>query len=137
MKFFRTSAVLFTLFFFTNLPAQNLLGYKLNDLRRYMRENQKSMVFQGLNFNNTFKYAKYADRDGNQTTLFFFTADSVCKSIRMICDRNMEDEMKKDLDSKYKKTGNNSWLEERGGKNYLIEIREEEWSFNVTLTIKE
>ena len=95
------------------------------------------MVFQGQTFNNTFKYAKYADRDGNQTTLFFFTADSVCKGIRMICDKNMEPLMIKDLDSKYKKAGTNTWTESKSGKNYILELREEEWSFNVTISLKD
>lgn len=137
MKTIKASIVLVTLLLCKNLSAQNLLGYKLMDIKEYMKENQKSMVFQSLTFNNTFKYAKYADKDGNQTTLFFLTADSVCKSIRMICDKSVEPEMIKDLDSKYKKAGANNWIENKGGTNYIIELREEEWSFNVTITIKD
>jgi hypothetical protein len=120
-----------------NLSAQNLLGYKPGDIRKYMRENQKTMEYQGLTFNNTFKYAKYADKDGNQTTLFFFTADSVCKIIRMICDKSLETAMIKDLDSKYNKTGTNAWTGAKDGINYIIELREEEWSINVTISKKD
>jgi folate-binding Fe-S cluster repair protein YgfZ len=117
-----------------DLSAQNLLGYRPNDIKKYMKENQETMEFQSLTFNNTFKYAKYADKDGNQTTLFFFTADSICKGIRMICDKSIEPAMIKDLDSKYKKTANNTWTESKNGTNYIIELREEEWSFNVTIS---
>jgi hypothetical protein len=137
MKKMKASGVLFTLFLCMNISAQNLLGYKVSDIKKYMNENQKSMAFQGLTFNNTFKYAKYADKDGNQTTLFFFTTDSVCKGIRMICDKSIEPAMIQDLNSKYKKEGNNTWIEKKGGINYIIELREEEWSFNVTISKKD
>ena len=137
MKIKKASVVLFTLLLSLNLSAQNLLGYKLNDIKIYMKENQKSMVFQGLTFNNTFKYAKFADKDGNQTTLFFLTADSACKGIRMICDKSIEPAMIKDLDSRYKKEGASTWTEDKGGTIYIIELREEEWSFNVTISKKD
>jgi hypothetical protein len=137
MKKMKASVVLSLLFLCLNLSAQNLLGYKPYDIRKYMKENQKNMEFQSLTFNNTFKYAKYVDKDGNQTTLFFFTTDSICKSIRMICDKSIIPEMIRDLDSKYKKTGTNTWTENKGGTSYIIELREEEWSFNVTISKKD
>jgi hypothetical protein len=137
MKMMKASFVLSLLFLSMNLSAQNLLGYKPGDIRKYMKENQKTMEYQGLTFNNTFKYAKYADKDGDQTTLFFFTADSVCKSIRMICDKSLEPEMIKDLDSKYKKSGTNAWTGTKDGISYNIELREEEWSISVTISKKD
>jgi len=137
MKKMKAFVVLSMLFVWMNLSAQNLLGYKPGDIKKYMKENQKAMEYLGLTFNNTFKYAKYADKDGDQTTLFFFTSDSICKSIRMICDKSLEPEMIKDLDSKYKKAGSNTWTDNRSGINYLIELREEEWSFNVTISKKD
>jgi len=137
MKSLKTVFVLFLFFITVSLSAQNLIGYKLKDIRKYMRENQKSMSWQGLTFNKTFKYAKFADRDGMQTTLFFLTADTVCKGIRMVCDKSMKLDMLKDLDSKYKKSGPNQWTGGKEGTDYLIELREEEWTFNVTISIKD
>ncbi|HVN57364.1 MAG TPA: hypothetical protein VMT63_03620 [Bacteroidales bacterium] len=137
MKIKIALTVLLTYLFTLNLSAQNLLGYKLKEIKSYMRENQKTMRFQGLTFNSTFKYAKYADVDGNQTTLFLFTADTVCKGIRMICDKSLEQHMISEMDSRYKKQGKNSWSEEKDGKTYLIELREEDFSFNVTITLKD
>ena len=137
MKALKVSVVLFALFLGLNLSAQNLLGYKYKDIKQYMRENQKEMSFQGFTFNNTFKYLKYSDIEGNQTVLFFLTADSVCKSIRLVCDRSLKTEKLKELDAKYKKSGPNSWTDNKGGRNYEIEMREEEFTFNVTITIKD
>lgn len=137
MKILKFSVVLFILFSGLNLSAQNLLGYKFKDIKRYMRENQTEMSFQGLTFNNTFKYLKYADIDGNQTLLIFLNADSVCKSIRLVCDKSLKAEKVQELDTKYEKTGPNSWADTKDGKNYEIEMREEEFTFNVTITIKD
>ena len=136
MKVLKAFIVLFICLFCLNLEAQNLLGYKLRDIKKYMRENQKTMSFQGLTFNNTFKYAKFADREGNQTTLFFLTADTVCKGIRIICDKNMKADILKELDTKYSKVGTNKWSENRGDRTYLIELREEEFTLSVTISLK-
>ena len=43
----------------------------------------------------------------------------------------------KECNSLYKKTGDNQWTESKNGKSYLIEMKEEEWSFNVTITLNE
>ena len=137
MKSPKTIVVLLLIFFSVSVSAQNLIGYKLRDIKKYMRENQRSMSFQGLTFNKTFKYAKFADRDGMQTTLFFLTADTVCKSIRMVCDKSMKTDMLKDLDQKYRKTGTNQWTGGKEGTDYLIELRDEEWTFNLTISIKD
>lgn len=137
MKTLKASVVLFALLLCMNLSAQNLLGYKYKDIRQYMRENMKEMSFQGLTFNNTFKYLKYADSDGNQTILFFLTADSVCKSIRLISDKSLKADKIKELDTKYKKTGTNLWTDTKDGKNYVIELRDEEFTINVTIRIKD
>ena len=137
MKIKKVLLVLLTLTVTLNLFSQNLLGYKLKDVQKYMRENQKTMSFQGLTFNNSFKYAKYADEDGNQTTLFFLTSDSVCKSIRMICDKSLESHIISDLDSKYAKEEKNVWSETKNGKTYLIELRDEDFTFNITIKLKD
>ena len=42
--------------------------------------------------NNLFSYLKYSDNYDRQTILFFLTPDSVCKSIRVICDSTMKTE---------------------------------------------
>jgi hypothetical protein len=69
--------------------------------------------------------------------LLFLTTDSVCKSIRLVCDKSLKVEKIKELDTKYKKTGPNSWADTKDGKNYAIEMREEEFTFNVTITVKD
>jgi hypothetical protein len=120
-----------------NLNGQNLIGYSEKDIRQYMAENQKSMIFQNFINNSTFKYLKYSDRAESQTLLFFLNEQLVCKSIRVVCDKSLKTEKIKECNSLYKKTNNNQWSETKNGKSYLIELKEEEWSFNVTITLNE
>jgi hypothetical protein len=120
-----------------NVNAQNLIGYSENDIRQYMAENQKDMSFQNFINNSTFKYLKYADKDESQTLLFFLNEQSVCKSMRLVCDKSLKAEKIKEYDSHYKKTGDNQWTETKNGKSYLIEMKDEDWSFNVTIKLNE
>jgi hypothetical protein len=65
--------------------GQNLIGYKYMEIKKYMKENHKEMSFNNVS-NSKFKYLKYSDSSDRQTLLFFLDSDSVCKSVRMICD---------------------------------------------------
>jgi hypothetical protein len=120
-----------------DLSGQNLIGYREKEIKKYMKENHKDFNFQNMVYNSTFKYLKYQDISEMQTVLFFLTADSVCKGVRLVCDKSLEAEKIKELNSKYTRTGNNSWTETRNGKKYVIELKEEEWSFNVTYVLNE
>jgi hypothetical protein len=42
-----------------------------------------------------------------------------------------------ELNSVCTKAGNNIWSETRKGKKYTIELKEEEWSFNVTYILND
>jgi hypothetical protein len=95
------------------------------------------MTYQNFINNSTFKYLKYSDKDDSQTLLFFLNEQLVCKSIRLICDKSLKKEKINECNSLYKKTGDNQWTETKKGKRYLIEMKEEEWSFNVTITLNE
>jgi hypothetical protein len=120
-----------------NLSAQNLIGYSEKEIRQYMTENQKSMTFQNFINNSTFKYLKYSDKDETQTLLFFLNEQSFCKSERLVCDKSLKTGKIKEFNSKYKKIADNQWIETKNGKSYLIDLKEEEWSFNVTIKLNE
>ena len=51
----------------------------------------------------------------------------------MICDVNAKTEKVKELNSLYKRSGENKWLDVRAGKVYIIEIKEEKWSCIISI----
>ncbi|MFN8239521.1 MAG: hypothetical protein U0X39_02075 [Bacteroidales bacterium] len=137
MKTARLVLLLFTIAFAISANAQNYIGLGEKEIRKVMKDKHKDMLFQTFTNNSTFKYLKYADRDEMQTLLFFLTPDSVCKSVRLICDKSLKGLKVKELDGKFPRNGDNAWIEQKNGRQYLIELKEEEWSFNITITQKE
>ena len=65
--------------------------------------------------------------------MFFLNSDSVCKSVRMICDFNIRTEKVKEINTFYKKSLDNRWIDSRNGNTYKIEIKDEKWSCIITI----
>jgi hypothetical protein len=114
------------------LSGQNLIGYKDFEIRKFMKENKSDMNFNKVT-NNSFNYLKYTDNSDSQTILFFLNGDTVCNSIRIICDQGEKYNKIKEYNAVYKKNGDNKWIDRRNGKDYLIEIKDEKWSSVITI----
>lgn len=136
MKISEVSMVIFFLINF-NLSGQNLIGYSEPEIRKYMADNKKDMAFQNFVNNNTFKYLKYSDNLETETLLFFLTEKLVCKSVRRVCDRSLKPQIIKEYDGLLKKTGETQWTETKNGKKFLIEFKDEDYTFNVTIKLNE
>lgn len=128
------SAIAFTFLFATCsvVTGQNLIGYKGSEIRKFMKENRKDMNFDKVT-NSKFQYLKYSDNSDSQTLLFFLNSDSVCNSIRMICDMPAKEERIIEFNAKYKPGGINKWTDTRAGKDYTIRVEEEPWSSIITI----
>jgi hypothetical protein len=125
---------LFAAFILTAIctSGQNLIGYSCQEIRVYMTKNHTEMSFNNVT-NSRFKYLKYSDGTDSETLLFFLDTDSVCKSVRMICDVSLKAGKVKEFNSVYKKIGDNKWMDRRNGKDYLIEIKDENWYSIITI----
>ena len=95
--------------------SQNLIGYKAEDIVKYMKENRKEMNYNDV-VNNKFSYLKYSDNLENQTILFFLGPDAVCRSERIICDVSLKSAKVREYNSQYKPIGQNKWVDRRGDK---------------------
>jgi hypothetical protein len=126
--------ILFLLLVLTgfNAAGQNLVGYNVGEIKKYMKENRKEMNSEKVT-NSRFKYLKYSDSSDSQTILFFLNQDSVCRSERIICDQRVKTDKIKEFDSIYKKKDEKSWVDTKNGKNYLVAIKDEEWSCIITI----
>jgi hypothetical protein len=117
------------------LQSQNLIGYKGKDILKYMKMNRSDMIFNNV-VNSKFSYLKYSDSSENQTILFFLNADSVCRSVRIVCDKSMKPLKVQELNSQYVKNGENKWIDKHGGKSYTIEMAEGNWSCIISIESK-
>jgi len=97
-----------------------------------MKMNRSEMNYNSV-VNSKFHYLKYSDSSETQTILFFLNADSVCKSIRIVCDKNMMPSKLNELNSQYAKNGENKWIDKHGGKSYIIEMMDGNWSCVISI----
>jgi hypothetical protein len=112
--------------------SQNLIGYKQKEILKYMKENRSDMNFNNV-VNSQFSYLKYSDNSEKQTLLFFLSPDSVCKSVRIICDIDMKSQKVQEFNSQFMKRGKTQWIDKRNGKEYLIEIMDGKWSCVISI----
>jgi hypothetical protein len=130
MKTVTLSAVLILTCICTH--SQNLIGYKEKEIVKYMKENRQEMNYNNV-VNSKFSYLKYSDNQEKQTVLFFLNPDSVCRSVRIICDVTMKAEKEKEFNSRYVKKGDNRWIDKHDGKDYLIEVMDGQWSCVISI----
>lgn len=100
-----------------------------------MKENCSEMNFNNV-VNNKFNYLKYSDNEENQTFLFFLDSDSICRNIRIICDRGLKDQKTREFNTMYVRSGENEWTEKKNGKVYLIQVLDDKWSFVISIEQK-
>jgi adenosylmethionine-8-amino-7-oxononanoate aminotransferase len=114
------------------IQSQNLIGYREKEIVKYMKENRQEMNYNNV-VNGKFIYLKYSDNQEKQTVLFFLNPDSICRSVRIICDVTMKAEKEKEFNSQYVKKGENRWIDKRDGKDYLIEVMDGQWSCVISI----
>jgi hypothetical protein len=112
--------------------CQNLIGLKAEEIRDYMKRNRNEMNYNKV-VNSKYNYLKYTDNPENQTMLFFLNRDSVCNEVRITCEQTLKPQKVKEFDLHFKKNGENSWIEKRDGKNYLITMKEGKWSLVISI----
>ena len=100
-----------------------------------MKVNHREMNYNKV-INSKFSYLKYSDNSDEQTMLFFLSPDSVCKSVRIICDVRLRSQKIKELNSHYLKNGENQWIDRRDRKEYLIGITQDKWSCVISIESK-
>ena len=115
--------------------SQNLIGYNEKEIRKYMKENRSDMNYNTV-INSKFNYLKYSDNLENQTVLFLLTPDSVCRSVRIICEMSLKPQKVKELNAQYMKNGENKWIDRQKGKDYLVEMKDGKWSCVVSIESK-
>jgi hypothetical protein len=128
---------LFIILIFNIIGAfgQNLIGYNDMEIKKYMQENHKEMNFNNVT-NTRYKYLKYTDNYDMQTLLFFLDPNSICYSMRLICDSSIKEEKVKEFNSIYKISGENKWIDTRNGQDYFVEISDERWSCVINIVPK-
>jgi uncharacterized protein YxeA len=114
------------------INGQNLVGYKGKEIQKFMKEQHQDMSSEKVS-NNRYNYLKYSDGGESETLLFFLNRDSICNSIKIICNPVRKSEKLKEFNSIYRISGENKWIDRRDGKDYIVELRDEKWTFVIVI----
>ncbi len=115
--------------------SQNYIGKHKDEIIVLMKNHYKNFKLNKDAINHTYKYLKYEDDIAEQTLLFFLSEDNYCTLVRWISDYSNINDIISMLDSKYTKSGKNTWTYSENGNKYIIKLEEGEWFFTVSFKI--
>jgi hypothetical protein len=111
--------------------AQNFIGqYKL-DIRKNIKEAYPGFVFEKEVENGKKSFMKYVNTFEEQTLLFILDEKGYCTSMARMYNTWLFSQVKRELDSKYKKNGSLTWLDNSNGKVYEIVLKKGNWFITV------
>lgn len=116
------------------ISGQEMLSQSPERIIKFVRENYPGMVQDEGFRNEHYRYLKFTDSRNDKRTILFFLSDrDKCTAIRFIYEKEAEDEVIADLNSKHIPSGNNRWYSQENRKRALIELTDEEWFITVTI----
>lgn len=132
----KISLLFLSMFLLLNVSAQNFIGLHKDDVKKLMRTSNPNFILDEGAVNKCFRYLKYVDNLGNQTLLYFLSADDVCTSSKMMSDYMYLNETTNRFNKKYKKTGMYSWVYYDKNQKYAVQLNCEKWFFTVIIKRK-
>lgn len=132
----KISLLFLSMFLLLNVSAQNFIGLHKDDVKKMMSSSNPNFILDEGAVNKSFRYLKYVDNLGNQTLLYFLSAEDVCTSSKMMSDYMYLNETTTRFNKKYKKTGIYSWVYYDKNQKYTVQLNCEKWFFTVIIKRK-
>jgi hypothetical protein len=133
----RTFIIILALFLAFPVMSQHLIGKHKDQIVKEIKSLYPGFVIDNSSVNHTYKYLKYIDRISEQTLLVFLSDDDICTSTKLMSDFGNIEQVKTDLDKKYKPAGKDQWTYVIDGVTYLVKLKREEWFFSIFTSKKE
>lgn len=77
-------------------------------------------------------YLKYVDGIQSKTLIYVLNDDGFCSSYVIVYDNAYYSDVTKKINTLYKPSGSNEWIDEIEGKKFAISLRQNKWYFSVT-----
>ena len=117
--------------------AQNFIGLHKNEIVTLMKETQKEFKLNTGVVNKKYNYLKYEDKINEQTVLYFLDDNDYCTYVRLISDYANINSAIDELNNKYTRKNDNTWIYTDRGKKYIVYLEKEEWFFTINIKKKE
>ena len=112
-------------------PAQNFIGRKAEEIRKYMTTEQNNFSLDETTVNKVYKYLKYVDEMETRTALYFLSDDDVCTWYKVVYDNDLLLSVIAGLDSTCRKVSDTLWLEKSGENTCQKILKRQDWFFTV------
>lgn len=108
----------------------HFIGLHKEDVVSKMQDNMPEMT-QVKVVNPNFSYLKFQDAMGEQTILFFLDEKDVCAGHRFMSHYISLGEEVTRLNNEYNSAGEGVWTYSKGGQDYVVELKKEQWYFTL------
>jgi hypothetical protein len=120
----------------TWLSAQSPVGMSKEEVKEWMKEEQKEFRLDNSVIKQSFNYLKYVNRIKTKTWILYFTEEDVCKTSRLVCDYTEYAKMVEMLNGKYGEEEELNWEYSSGDELIKVELIRQEWYFTIQETKK-
>jgi hypothetical protein len=119
------------------LQAQPLVGLSKDRVEAVVREQHRDFRKDQSVVRQQFNYLKYVNGPKTRTWIAYFSDQDTCTGTKLVCDYSEFDEVVKELNEAYKKTGRKEWEYTYGSDTFRLTLAREEWYFTVREKKKE
>ena len=109
------------------INAQHLIGFSKEKVQEIVRSEMKGLRLDNSSVNHSFNYLKFINAAGTKTLLVMFDEEDISTSVRLVSDYSDLNFIRSDYDSRYKKTGKESWEYVEENITYAVSMEKKEW----------
>ncbi len=117
--------------------AQNFIGLHKDEIVALMKQTRKEFKLNTGVVNEKYNYLKYEDKISEQTVLYFLDQNDYCTYVRFISDYSNYNSAIEELNSKYTRKNENTWIYTDKDQKYIVSLEKEEWFFTINTKKKE
>ena len=111
--------------------TQNFIGQSKEDIQKKIKGAYPGFVFDKEIVNGKKSFIKFVNTFEEQTLLFILDESGFCTSMARMYNTWLFSQVKRELDSKYKKEDSLTWIENSNGKDYEIVLKKGDWFITV------
>lgn len=108
-----------------------MIGLEKEVVAELVREEHREFKRDQSVVNQQFNYLKFVNRMKTRTWILYFDKKDRCRSAKLVCDYSEMDDVVEELDSRYDRSGENTWEQGRGKAATTLTLTRQDWYFTV------
>ena len=109
----------------------SFIGKSKDQVKEAVRTEFRNFGLDNSIIRQQFNYLKFINGSQTITWIIYFTAEDTCRSTKKVCDYIEYDDVLKELDAQYERTGDMRWEYLSEGTPIEVLLKEEDWYFTV------